>query len=226
MPTDPKPDGIAEPRTRRWAQLADIRYGLLLGSIEHYLLTSDEQDRSDLANWAFSEMFALASFARMLTTLPQGRGVAALPFTLPTPQHLPDDEIARWGIHAARTRAAITKVQEMLADAADANDPILTSLLDSDTDRLQRITAGTSTPGTTTSFARDILPLFRPVDIEHMNDLKGLNLAEYDTVRTFAHAISKRLKGHGPIMPPPPDPPWPPTQIELFDQWITEKFPQ
>jgi hypothetical protein len=126
VPTDPKPDGIVEPRTQRWVQLADIRYGLLLGFIEHYLLTSDEQDRSDLANWVFSEMFTLAALARMLTTLPQGQGVAALPFTLPTPQHLPDDEIARWDVHAVRTRAAIAKVQEMLgADAADAKNQSL-----------------------------------------------------------------------------------------------------
>jgi len=232
VPTDPRTDDIAEPRTRRWTQLGDLRYALLLGFVEHHLLTSDEDQRSTLAGWTFSEMFQLGPIARTLTTLPSGPGVGAFAFALPAPQHLPATEAERWAIHEARTRAAIATVEELQgADPADAEDGLLTDLLASDRERLEQIAAATSAPGSgsgaTTSFARDVLALFRPIDIEHMIDQVGMDLGQYEVVRNSARAISERVKSRGPRrMPPPPDPPWTEDQTALFDRWVAEGFPQ
>jgi len=225
MPTDPRPDAIVEPRTKRWAQLADLRYGLLLGFIEHHLLTSDAEDRAHLASWAINEMFTLRSLAGKLATLPQDNGVAALPFTLPAPLHLPPTEPERWQLQRERTTAAIGHVRQMqAADPADADEPILSGLLDSDTANLALMHGGPP-PAPTTSFARDVLPLFRPVDIQHMND-QELDLTDFDAVRGGATLISNRLKGQGGRrMPPPPDTPLTAAQIERFDTWIAEGFP-
>jgi hypothetical protein len=225
VPTDPRPDSIVEPRTRRWAQLADLRYALLLGFIEHHLLTSDADDRANLAGWAIAEMFMLGTLAEKLVTLPQGSGVAALPFTLPASLHLPATEPERWQLQRARTTAAIEYVRQMrAADPADADDPILSGLLQSDTTNLGLMHEGPP-PAPTTSFARDVLPLFRPVDIQHMR-ARGLDLTDFDAVRSRATLISKRLKGlGGRPMPPPPDTPLTAAQIERFDTWIAEGFP-
>jgi hypothetical protein len=230
VPVDPRPAEIAEARTRRWAQLADIRYGILLGSIEQHLRTTDEEDRDTLRGWAIQDMFQLASLARTLTTLPQAPGVAAIPFTMPTPLPLPDEEAARWGVLLALMTASIEKIEEMqrLHEDDGANGD-LTSLLEATRERRTLITAGKTPPppDPTTSFARDILPLFRPIDIEHMNDMMGMDLSDYEVVRTSAPSISRRVQGlGGRIMPPPPDAPWTPDKVALFDKWVAEGFPE
>jgi hypothetical protein len=149
-----------------------------------------------------------------------------MPFTLPVPIHLPGIESARWRLHEHRVRAAVEKVTEMQsADVTDAADPYLGALLASDRSHLTFL-AGRGTPPTaTTSFARDIAPLFRPVDAEHMSD-RGVDLSDYEAVKASAPRILKRLQGdHFPIMPPPPDRPWTTGQIDLFTRWIAEGHP-
>ncbi len=228
VPTDPKVDAdIDEPRTKRWAQLADIRYALLLGFVEHYLLAAGDARRI-LTGWIFAEMRSRVAFiARKLTTMPRAGGgapgpVAAVAFRLPSVLHLPADDAARWAIHRERTEDAIAKVEEMqVADGEDKADPYLANLLASDRARLVFIDAG----ATGTSFVRDILPLFHPKDIEHMSDL-NLDLSEYDAVRAKAQAIAQRVAASGRPMPPPPDQRWTKIQIELFEQWVTEGFPR
>jgi len=230
VPTDPRVGiDITDPRTKRWAELANIRYALLLGFIEHYLQTSGG-DRSILTGWIFAEMRSRVGFiARKLTTMPRGDagGVAAAPFALPDLLHLPGAETARWGVHKQRTEAAITKVEELqAAEAVDEAAPYLSDLLASDKARLAFITGRTTAPDVTTSFARDILPLFRPMDIEHMRDI-GTDLSQYDVVRESAQVIRERVQGTGGrIMPPAPGQPWTKTQIDLFAKWIADGFPE
>ena len=202
VPTDPVADAdVGAPRTKRWAQLVDIRYALLLGFVEHYLLTAGDVRRI-LTGWIFAEMRSRVAFiARKLTTMPRVGGddaigpVAVVPFGLPSVLRLPADE-------------------------EDKADPYLADLLASDRGRLAFIDAGT----TGTSFARDILPLFRPKDVEHMAGL-NLDLSQYDAVRAKARAIAQRVAASGRPMPPPPDQRWTKIQIELFERWVAEGFP-
>lgn len=230
VPTDPKVDAdFSDLRTRRWAQIADIRYALLLGFVEHYLrITGGE--RAILTGWIVAEMRSrLAYMARQLATMPRGGGgpssVAAVPFTLPAVLHLPDGDAERWALHEERTRAAIAKLEEMRqGDATDDADPFLEALLDSDRARLAFIESRPA-PETTTSFARDILPLFRAKDVQHMTRL-GVDLSSYDVVREMAQTIARRVGAGARPMPPAPDQRWTTGQVELFERWISEGFPQ
>lgn len=227
VPIDPTPPatGRLARRSDRWADLADQRYQLLLAFIDHYLLTPTSSDRIRLSSWALDEMRNLNSLAATLTTLPQGNGVAAPPFTLPATLALPAEESQRWQLQRARTQAAIDHVHSMQADPADANDAFLKNMIGNDTARLAQMGAGPPAP-VTTSFTRDILSLFRPKDIDHMKSALGLDLTDFDTVRRSATAISQRLKGiGGRRMPPPPDPPLSDQQIELFDSWVQQGCP-
>lgn len=77
---------ISHPTTIRWARLADLRYAILLGSLERYLRAPTD-DRAFLRGWCFADMFALKKLAEFLAAMPRGNGdaseVAAVPFTLP-----------------------------------------------------------------------------------------------------------------------------------------------
>ena len=228
--TDPRIAAIDNPSTRRWAELADLRYGLLLGFVEHYLLTSGD-DRKLLTAWIFAEMRSRVGYlARKLTTMPtgDGDGVASIPFTLPVLLHLPGAETARWTVHKRRTEEAIAKIEEIqAADATDHVDPYLSELVASDRARLAFVETRVVPPTSTTSFARDILPLFRPVDVEHMSrpDL-DLDLSSYETVRAANSRILRRVKAAGRPMPPPPHQRWTAAQTALFERWIAEGFPE
>jgi len=167
--------------------------------------------------------------ARELTTMSrtgvEATGpVAAVPFTLPSVLYLADDT-AGWALHRERTEAAITKVEEMQAgDDADRADRYLVDLLASDRARLTFI--GASTNGPETSFARDIMPLFRPKDVKHMIDNSTLDLSQYEAVREDAAEIARRIASRGRPMPPPPDQRWTKVQTALFEQWIAEGHPE
>jgi hypothetical protein len=55
VPTDPTPADCPDAGTRRWMELADLSYGLLIGLVEHYLV-ADPTDRELLTGWIFAEM--------------------------------------------------------------------------------------------------------------------------------------------------------------------------
>jgi hypothetical protein len=81
-----------------------------------------------------------------------------------------------------------------------------------------QVPASVST-GTTTSFARDIRPLFRDIDVQHMSF--AFDLASYDDVKNNSAKILGRLRAEtGGVMPP--DAPWPADRINLFARWIQE----
>ncbi|HEV2812808.1 MAG TPA: ferritin-like domain-containing protein [Solirubrobacteraceae bacterium] len=224
VPTDPRVDRIADERTRRWARLADVRYALLLGFVEDYLLSTGGE-RQLLTGWIFAEMRSrLGYLARQLTTMPHGDGgVAAVPFTLPDQLHLPPDAAARQAVHAARTRAAIALVEQLqAADAPDRDDPFLAQVLLGDRARLAYLEA----PQPATSFARDIRPLFRMKDIDHMREMVDLDLSDLPAVRTAAADVLRRVKSTGRPMPPRPDAHWTAGQIALLERWIADGCPE
>lgn len=66
------------------------------------------------------------------------------------------------------------------------------------------------------SFARDICPLFRPVDIKEM--MPYFDLSSYDAVRGNAEAIWARVED-GSM---PCDVMWPEDRVELFRAWIDD----
>jgi hypothetical protein len=73
-----------------------------------------------------------------------------------------------------------------------------------------------------TSYALHIQPLFRTLDIEHMDGF-GIVLGTYEGVKESATDILTRLKD--PQFPMPPvdsDGPWPDEWIALFERWINE----
>jgi hypothetical protein len=229
VPTDPRPGAaIADPQTRRWADLADLRYALALGFLEHHLLAAGE-DRAILAAWVFAEMRSRLGFlARRLTSMPlDGSGaVAAAPFTLPSRIHLPGAESARWALHRARTDAAVAIVDELrAAGVGEEDDRFLAGAAASDRARLVLFAERVADRHTATSFARDILPLFRPVDVDHMRPL-GTDLADLEVVRRKAEAVAARVSSAGPRrMPPPPDQRWTALQVALFERWRAEGCP-
>jgi hypothetical protein len=126
VPTDPTPAGCPDADTRRWVELADLGYGLLLGLVEHYLVSTGD-DRDLLTAWIFTEMRTrLGYLAPKLTTLPTGApdgGVAGMPFTLPTPIHLPGLETARWQLHARASRPSSTRSRRSRPPAAPSPTP-------------------------------------------------------------------------------------------------------
>jgi hypothetical protein len=75
------------------------------------------------------------------------------------------------------------------------------------------------------SFGRDIRPLFRPVDIEHMSRV-GVLLDDYTYMAdpTNAQAVLEYLNGtRGPRMPPG-GPYWSDQQLKLFTQWMEQGY--
>jgi hypothetical protein len=236
VPTDPKPSEIGDPRTRRWVELADHRYGLLLGFLEHYLVSSGDH-RPIFVAWIFAEMRSrLADIADKLAGMPHGQPntVAAIPFTLPAALHLPGAEIERWRMHKTRTEAAIQKIEEMQgADAGDLADPFLTQLLASDRARLPLMESSLASPKVSLGFTRDIQPLFRPIDIDHMKRFSSMpfDLGSYEDVK---QRLRTTVEGDGILervdqktMPPPSSgPSWTKGQVALLAKWEADGFPE
>jgi hypothetical protein len=128
VPTDPRvsndatdPRAIANPVAQDWAKLANLRYALLLGFLEQYFFTKPS-DRDFLKDYAIDEMKTLKLIGRKLVTLPRlpnGGGMAALPFELPNLIHLPDQPAQQWPVHIGRIKEVLALVNKMLAAAGD-----------------------------------------------------------------------------------------------------------
>lgn len=73
------------------------------------------------------------------------------------------------------------------------------------------------------SFERDIRPLFRQVDVEHMAGLDVL-LDDYAYMSNAqnAQATYDRLKGTKQPQMPPGGPFWSDEQLSLFAQWMEQ----
>ena len=69
------------------------------------------------------------------------------------------------------------------------------------------------------SFERDILPLFRPQDVEEMSWV--FDLSSHHEVSDHSEAIYARLSD-GTM---PCDAPWPEEDVERFRQWIDAGMP-
>lgn len=68
------------------------------------------------------------------------------------------------------------------------------------------------------SFAQDIRPMFREIDIQEMKPIVNYNLSKYEDVCANAAAIYEHIED-GSM---PCDQPWPAGQIAKFKQWMDE----
>jgi hypothetical protein len=77
------------------------------------------------------------------------------------------------------------------------------------------------------SFAADIKPLFRTMDISHMKPF-GVELDDYTYMSNpdNANSVYATLAPHGAEPPsmPPGGPYWTPAQLELFVQWQKDGY--
>jgi hypothetical protein len=74
------------------------------------------------------------------------------------------------------------------------------------------------------SFARDIRPLFRDVDVSHMGR-HGIKLDDYDFMSDpdNANKVLEALSPREPLMPPG-GPYWTADQLALFAQWQDDGY--
>lgn len=75
----------------------------------------------------------------------------------------------------------------------------------------------------TISFERDIRPLFRPMDIQHMSPMDVL-LDDYAYMSNAqnAQAVYEFLNGTKQPQMPPGGPFWSDEQLKLFAQWMEQ----
>jgi Ferritin-like len=151
---------ISHPTTMRWARLADLRYAILLASLECYLREPND-DRAFLRGWCFAEMFALSKLAALLRRMP--RGVQSAPHVASLPFNIPAWLAAgsQWSDLAAAFHESMTIAQELLDDAGIPPDQqrLLVLLLASDERKLKETRARTEgmTQRTRADAVRDAL---------------------------------------------------------------------
>ena len=75
------------------------------------------------------------------------------------------------------------------------------------------------------SFANDILPLFRPQDIQHMQPM-GVKLDDYAYMSTPANAqqVYDYLMGTSSPRMPLGGPYWTQAQLQMFNTWMTTGY--
>jgi hypothetical protein len=235
---------ITHPRSLQWAELFNARYRMLLAYLAHFLQLNRRQDpgktRAEfLQGGCFALMLELTGIADVLLDRPraneQGPSRAGPPFELPYTLALPGRETDRWRWHVQLRNLSLDLISQLDTGAPDTERTQLTDLAQADSDAIDRLGQfmaatvgeenGSSGPGPNggqTSFARDIRPLFRPLDIEHMSF--RFDLSRYEAVRDNSRVILGRLKAEtGSVMPP--DAPWPAERIALFERWMQEGHP-
>jgi hypothetical protein len=70
------------------------------------------------------------------------------------------------------------------------------------------------------SFAQDIRPLFRPMDVASMR--RFFDLHDYEDVKTNAQAIYEAV-ANGTM---PCDEPWAEAKVARFKQWMDDQMPE
>ena len=79
------------------------------------------------------------------------------------------------------------------------------------------------------SFNKDVLPLFRKVDIDHMRKHQvSLDDYKYMSDPTSNHAnardVDNRVSTDDATLRMPPDTPWTADKITLFRQWLIDGY--
>jgi hypothetical protein len=151
VPENPRPQGatggtpIRNSRSRKWAQLCDLRYALLLRYLHHFLIApgspylpnGDRTARGHLLAWTFDEMRRLGKIANFLPDLPLTGDAdprrAGAPFTLPPTHNLPElEERERWEAHRRQLLQARDLVASMRPDPHPGAEQFLADVASSD----------------------------------------------------------------------------------------------
>ena len=142
-----------------WAKLADLRYALMLGFLQRYLVAPSD-DRQFLAGWIFAEMYHLKVLGGVLVELPRSDADeelrAAIPFNMPDMTASPTPN--QWSeTHANRLQSAIG-IAEALLDAG-GQERFLQHMLESDRRKLAEAVARQTGDSVRTQFdqVREIL---------------------------------------------------------------------
>jgi hypothetical protein len=75
----------------------------------------------------------------------------------------------------------------------------------------------------TTSFAKDIRPMFTEIDVKHMK-AAGIDLSSYDDVQAYAEAIYRTVS-NGTMPPPGTGERWTPEMCARFKEWQRNNCP-
>lgn len=140
VPTNPFVDrlssdanAISDEAAVEWAELANLRYSLLLGMLQQYF-TSNEQQRTAIVDWCvFGAMLQLRALSEKLVTLHRrGNAMvkAALPFTLPGVINLPPDAESRLALLKRRLQRSIARIDRLIAGGN--TDSVLPEMKNSD----------------------------------------------------------------------------------------------
>ncbi|MBR0773986.1 ferritin-like protein [Bradyrhizobium diazoefficiens] len=123
---------IANDRTRRWAELFNLRYRMLLVYLSHAFRISGADSRQEdaaargmIVHRTFGEMYNLRAIGRILVKLPLGPSPdgprAGPPFEMPYSITLPAAERDCWRLHLDLLDASIT-LNGRIATHADATE--------------------------------------------------------------------------------------------------------
>jgi hypothetical protein len=151
VPDNPRQDGgaggtqIQNERSRKWAELCNLRYSLLLRYLHHFLIMpgplylpdGDRTARGHLLLWTFNEMRRLGKIANFLPDLPLTDDAdprrAGAPFTLPPMHNLPElQELERWDSHRHQLRRAAGLIASMRPDPLPSAEQFLADVAASD----------------------------------------------------------------------------------------------
>jgi hypothetical protein len=116
LPSSGKPESlITWSRSRKWADLFDLRYHMLLSYLSHTFKLacegSDARLRGAVIHKVFAEMYNLKAIAGILVQLPlthpDDPPRAGPPFSIPKSLELPTEAIERWRLHDDLVRRAL-----------------------------------------------------------------------------------------------------------------------
>jgi hypothetical protein len=136
---------ITNPTTRKWGELFNTRYRILLMSLSHLAALPINQGDPGikavgdiLVSWVFEEMLgrsksSIRGLAKLLASspfAPTGTETAGAPFEMPYTLDLPDLGPDRWSLHLDLLDASL-RIAKSIQDPPDGNE-ILKELLDAD----------------------------------------------------------------------------------------------
>jgi hypothetical protein len=132
---------IEHPTSRRWAELANLRYRLLLVSIAHSFrlarVQGGQRKRAITLHRAFGEMYSLKALTGLLFQMPLGDPDdprrAGPPFEMPYTSVLPTDDVDCWRLHLDLLASSQRLTRTLLeGDPAPAQVAYLTAMRDLD----------------------------------------------------------------------------------------------